>query len=150
LFYAVIIAAVTLLLLLVFRWALRAKPADLIETLKWLLIIGLSGFLFFALFSGRLGGVGSFIALLVPLMLPVVIKVRGSRYFKQDPRPPNKAQMTLEEAYEVLGLKPGASANEVRKAHRSLMLKVHPDSGGSTYLAVTLNHAKDLLLTHLK
>lgn len=54
------------------------------------------------------------------------------------------------EAYEVLGLAPGASADEVRSAHRELMKKVHPDHGGSSFLASKINEARDFLLERLK
>jgi hypothetical protein len=56
------------------------------------------------------------------------------------------AGMTREEAYQVLGLEPGASADAVRKAYRRLMQHAHPDKGGSPYLAAKINAAKDLLL----
>jgi hypothetical protein len=64
----------------------------------------------------------------------------------QPPPPRGKQTMSNEEAMEVLGLKPGYSQEDVKLAHRRMMQKVHPDRGGSDYLAAQINQAKDVLL----
>lgn len=59
---------------------------------------------------------------------------------------PGNAGMSAEEACATLGIRPGASPEEIRTAHRRLMQRVHPDHGGSDVLAARVNEAKRVLL----
>lgn len=69
--------------------------------------------------------------------------------YARSPQRGQTGMMSEKEAYEVLGLQMGASEDQIRQAHRTLMKKLHPDQGGSTYLATRVNMAKDILLkTH--
>jgi DnaJ-domain-containing protein 1 len=66
---------------------------------------------------------------------------------EQDARPSDNGEMTTSEAYAVLGLDQNATEKEVIATHRKLMQKIHPDRGGSNYLAAKINQAKDLLVS---
>jgi hypothetical protein len=59
---------------------------------------------------------------------------------------PASGDMSVEEAHAILGLSSGADAEAIKEAHRRLMVKLHPDHGGSDYLATKINRARDVLL----
>ncbi|KRE15012.1 hypothetical protein ASE63_17350 [Bosea sp. Root381] len=61
-------------------------------------------------------------------------------------RAPGTGAMSHQEAYEILGLQPGAGEEAIREAHRALMKRIHPDAGGTSGLAARVNQAKDVLL----
>jgi hypothetical protein len=105
--------------------------------------------------AGRPGiaAVGAALAFLLRYLGPVLARllefllVRRSNEAPKEPPAPAPTQMTPAEALEILGLGEGASIDEIRKAHAELIKKVHPDRGGTAYLAARVNLARDLLLS---
>ena len=62
------------------------------------------------------------------------------------PSPEGPNELSREQAYQILGLTPGASESDIVQAHKRMMQKLHPDRGGSNYLAAMINQAKQRLL----
>jgi len=76
------------------------------------------------------------------------IMARNGRRNEQNTSPPPHvdAKMTASQAYEILDIQADATDEDVKQAHKRLMQKLHPDRGGSSYLASQINAAKDTLL----
>lgn len=101
--------------------------------------------------TAAIAGLIAFIPRLLPLVkyLPFASRIfqQGAQTNQQNQPPPRgKQTMSTGEAMEVLGLKPGYTKEDVVQAHRRMMQKVHPDRGGSDYLAAQINKAKETLL----
>lgn len=92
--------------------------------------------------------IAKFIFLFLWRSLPFIQMWMRSRRLKEGRNTPSQKNdaLTESEALEILGLKPGPSDEEIVQAHRELMQKIHPDRGGSNYMATKLNLARDLLL----
>lgn len=151
------------------RWFARTPPERVGQILRrggftlFLVVI-----VFLAL-TGRLNWIFALIAALLPWMqralgllrlMPLLQRLfaqfrgGGAQAGAEPPgtgerAPPAGGGITLDEAYEVLGLKPGAGRDEIIAAHRRLMQKVHPDRGGNDWIAGRINQARDLLLKKL-
>lgn len=89
-----------------------------------------------------------FFVIVVAIAVVIILRAfRPAAPRAQRPTGPAQTRMTRAEALEVLGLKEGASADDVRTAYKQLIRKVHPDApGGSGYLAAKLNQARQVLL----
>ncbi|SMF95899.1 hypothetical protein SAMN02949497_3276 [Methylomagnum ishizawai] len=115
--------------------------------LPWLLVL-----LMVALLSlGRGNPLGGFLLLGTLFGLPA-LRLYWQRLGRASPasepgRPARPGgRMDVEEARQILGVPPGASREDIIAAHRRLMQRLHPDRGGSDYLAAQINQAKAVLL----
>ncbi|MDE2581666.1 MAG: hypothetical protein KGL52_08525 [Rhodospirillales bacterium] len=128
----------------------RANVASIKSFLAWLFVLGGLSLMLMLVLTGREGiAVGAAI-LFGPMLWERWRAAHPDARFgpgaRPAPPPPGAGAMTREEAWQVLGLAPGASPAEIRAAHRRLMRAAHPDAGGSDWMAARLNQARDLLL----
>jgi DnaJ family protein C protein 19 len=147
------------LTLFLFLGGLRAFERASVTTIKsllaWIAALGGITLALLLILTGREGIALGALAMFGPLIWQRWRAYRASIGGPQQQRPsggssqpPPRRQtgMTQEEAYQVLGLRPGATEAEIRAAHHRLMRTAHPDSGGSDWLATRVNLARDVLL----
>jgi hypothetical protein len=129
----------------------RARPRDLVKGIRFSGGV-LLGLVTIALaVTGRIGlaflaAAGAW-ALLTGTMPPWLSGPRNpGNPGSQDIPSGRRGTMSRAEALHVLGLQAGATEEEIRAAHRRLIMQIHPDKGGTSYLAAKINEAKDVLL----
>jgi DnaJ-domain-containing protein 1 len=137
------------LVLFLLLGGLRAFEQASVKSVKslfaWIAALGGLSLALMLILTGRGGIALGALTLFGPLIYQKVQAARGSRVGGFAPRRA-AGPMTREEAYEVLGLRPGASKMDIREAHKRLMRGAHPDAGGSDWLAARINQARDILL----
>jgi DnaJ homolog subfamily C member 19 len=123
----------------------RASVTSVKALFAWIAALGGLSLALLLILTGKGGIALGALTLFGPLIYQKWQAARGRRVGGSAPRRA-ASQMSRQEAYEVLGLHPGASETEIREAHRRLMRGAHPDAGGSDWLAVRINQARDILL----
>ena len=127
-----------------------SKLPFLKKVLKVFIILALIFGLVFLVVTGRLSAIyailGGLTIWLIRLLQLGILYKNFKEVFKFKEKVSKDSDMDIKEAYEILGLKPGATKEEINKAYKDLMSKLHPDHGGNEYFAMRLNLAKGILL----
>jgi len=162
----IILIAIAGIALILWHKITRAKGAERKKMVLWSAIGGVLAILGLLAITGHLNIITAMIAGAVALLpramqlakyLPFINRLyqqHGQQQEQQHARQSHRSQtsngkhdMSVEQAREVLGLKPDCTKEDIIQAHRRMMQKVHPDRGGSDYLAAQINTAKDVLLS---
>ncbi len=153
---ALVLLALALLVALLFfvGWFRAASPDQIRRLGKRSLFVGLLVVTLWLIVTGRfwlllLSLPGLFVSVLKWFPLLRFLKnllPQGAGGEQEKKAQAHSQTMSREDALAILGLEDGASPEQIRTAHRQLMRKLHPDQGGTTWLAARLNQAKELLL----
>ena len=155
----IILIAVIGIALILWHKITRSKGDERKKMVFWSIIVSLGVILAILAVTGHLNIITAAIAGLVALLpramqfaryLPLINRLyqNNNQQHQQQAQtpPPGRQTMSPDEARKLLGLKPGHTKDDIIQAHRRMMQKVHPDRGGSDYLAAQINKAKETLL----
>jgi hypothetical protein len=157
----IIIVAIAAIAYLLWFKIKKAKGEEKKKLVIWTIAGSAITVLGFLAITGRLNFITAAITGAVALLpkaaqlvryLPILNQFRqqaknSNQQHQNNQQATSQTAMSQKQACEVLGIKPDASKEEIIKAHKRMMQKVHPDRGGSDYLAAQINQAKDTLLS---
>lgn len=144
--------ALLIALLMLARWYAACEVQTLVKALKWLLLTLAMIVVMWLAFSGKLWAAVVALPAVLAWFMRLFSGLRFAQMFTGQRRgdsagpSPGTGAMSRSEALRVLGLQDNATQDEIKAAHRHLMSQVHPDVGGTDYLAQQINQAKDVLL----
>ncbi|HCR67328.1 MAG: hypothetical protein CMH90_06245 [Oceanicaulis sp.] len=126
----------------------RLPSKDAARLLRW--VLGIGGVVLGALLTVR-GLAVAGVPLIGASLGFLGVAMRGGKPGQGDGHgntgsAPSRTGMSVEEARAILGVEADADEEAIRKAHRAMMKKVHPDQGGTDALAAKVQEARDVLL----
>jgi hypothetical protein len=143
--YIILAIGVLIALYALYRFFLNASLVQIkalaLSMLAFVIVLGVAAMAI----TGRLPAALALVVALWPVIVSLMRIRRGLKATAEELKP-GSAVLSRKDALEVLGLNEDASEDEIQSAYKKLMLKLHPDTQGSDWMAAKLNQARDILL----
>lgn len=158
----IVVALISFSLVLLLKWYINSHPTNIAFLVKRLVLVLAVILLTFLMLSGRLGSIMYYGGFIIPFFIPIFFRLYknsdspnerphlNQNRGQEEKNSYNSKNITAEEACEMLGVSKDASRDDIIHAYRRLMLKLHPDHGGTDYLAQKLNQAKEILIKRIR